>query len=340
MKLTIHIGTEKTGTTSIQAALAKDRARLAGQGVLFPKLFGSPNHMELAVAASDPNPRDELQMIELRRQNCGHDEYRERIAAQIADEIGDANATNVVVSNEHCHSRLRGPAAVRRLIDLFGIAPEQCRIVVYLRRQDRLAVSLYSTVLKLGGASSVFPETTGVELPYYFDLERVLDTYAQVVGRERIRVRLYEPGLLLNNDVVTDFYNVAGLGIEPSISPRQNESLSMAQAIFLRAFNERFPLIRDGAINPERGPIFEAIRNVGLGDRFRPAKDAAMAFYEQFRDGNVRVRAAFLPDLQRDTLFDEDFSEYPDASAPWQLTDENYLDFVSAIWRFRQRTGR
>jgi len=36
-KAILHIGTEKTGTTSIQLYLYENRARLARQGYLFPE---------------------------------------------------------------------------------------------------------------------------------------------------------------------------------------------------------------------------------------------------------------------------------------------------------------
>ena len=44
LKAIIHIGAEKTGTTSIQAFCSANRALLAKQGVLFPRVpgFGQP----------------------------------------------------------------------------------------------------------------------------------------------------------------------------------------------------------------------------------------------------------------------------------------------------------
>lgn len=336
MKLTLHIGTEKTGTTSIQAALAADRERLAEKGVLFPRLFGSPNHMELAVAATNPAPPDELQMIELGRQDCDLAEYRRRLAARIAEETQSGNFDRIVVSNEHCHSRLRDAEAIRRLIGLFGASPQDCEVIVYLRRQDRLAVSLHATVLQLGGKEALFRPQVAGALDHYFDFERVLDTYAQVLGPDRIRVRLYEPNGFQNGNVVSDFYAVAALGMAPSSTPRFNQSLSFSKAKFLRRFNAHFPILRDGRLNEERGRIFKVIQHVRPGPPFRPARAEAEAFYAPFREGNARVRARFLPDLDRSTLFDEDFSEYPETAPDWTLAEDEVFDFIAAIWRYRQ----
>lgn len=206
---------------------------------------------------------------------------------------------------------------------------------MYLRRQDRLAVSLYSTILKLGGAADIFPSVSSSSLPYYFNYEEILRNYSDVVGVDNVRVRLYDPEFLCGGDVVKDFYHVAHLGVQPSITPRENESLSFAQAVFLEKFNKRFPIMVDGRINDERGDIFQAIKNTGAGARFYPARSEAQTFYSAFFDGNERVRARFLPEHRRPALFDESFREYPEIAPDWSLGEADFFDFLAAIWRYR-----
>ncbi len=290
MKVTLHIGTEKTGTTSIQNALDRDRAALAAHGILYPRLFGSSNHMEIAVAAMDSDAGDELQMIELGKQDCSHPEYVARLKSRLREERDAGSFHHIVLSNEHCHSRLRHLDAVRRIVDLVDVPPEDFEIIVYLRRQDRLAVSLYSTRLKLGGQGGVFPPIRSGTLPHYFDFFRLLSLYSEVFGPERLRVRLYDRERLEGGDVVSDFYRLAQLGIVPSARPRANPSLSRQQVLFLERFNRQFPMVRDGRINRERGPIFAAIRKAGLGEPFLPPRNRAKSFYEHFRPSNALVR--------------------------------------------------
>lgn len=340
MKVTLHIGTEKTGTTSIQNALNRDRDTLAARGILYPRLFGSSNHMEVAVAAMDPDAGDELQMIELGRQDCSHREYVARLKSRLIEELDAGAYDQIVISNEHCHSRLRHLAAIRRIVELVDVSPEEFEIIVYLRRQDRLAVSLYSTRLKLGGRGEVFPMVRDTNLPHYYDFARLLSLYSEVFGPQRIRVRLYDRHRLDGGDVVSDFYRMAGLGIEPATRPRANPSLSRQQVLFLERFNDAFPMIRDGRINDERGPIFAAIRKAGLGEPFMPPRNEAEAFYAHFRPGNAEVRAGYFPDLDRETLFDEDFSDYPSDPQVNRLTESELMEFVGAIWRFQRGKGR
>lgn len=336
MKVTLHIGTEKTGTTSIQNALNRDRDALAAHGILYPRLFGSANHMEIAVAAMDSDTGDELQMIELGAQGCSHPEYVTRLKSRLREERDAGSYQHLVISNEHCHSRLRHLDAIRRIVDLVELPPEDFEIIVYLRRQDRLAVSLYSTRLKLGGAGDVFPTIKPDALPHYFDFSRLLSLYSEVFGPQRLRVRLYDRESLEGGDVVSDFYRVTSLGIVPSTHPRANPSLSRQQVLFLERFNRLFPMIRDGKINRERGPVFAAIRKAGLGEPFLPQRNRAMSFYEHFRRGNALIRESYFPNLEREALFDEDFSDYPSEPQTNRLTEDELMEFVASIWRFHR----
>lgn len=337
MKLILHIGTEKTGSTSIQQALAADREALAARGILYPRLFGRPNHTQLAIAAADPNPNNVQQLVELQRQGVDHPGYQARLAECLREEKASGRFDQMIVSSEHFHSRLTKPDAIQRLFHILGIAPQDTRIVVYLRRQDRLAVSHYSTKLKLGSTDEIFQ--VGKELPYYFCFDRLLANWAGFVDPSRISVRLFEMGRMTGGDVVSDFYDVAGLGLAPSRQPRANRSLSQQQALFLRRFNDIFPQVVDGRINEERGPVLKVIRNVGLGESFRPPREAAEAFYTLYRSGNAEVRARYLQDLDRPTLFDEDFSEYPEGAAQAGLDEETLFQFIAAFWRYAHGRG-
>lgn len=334
MKVIIHIGTEKTGTTSIQQSLAVDRHLLAERGILYPRLFGSENHMEVAVAAMEPRDDDELQMIELKRQSCSHTDYVRKLRLKILHEVQLGDYSTLLISNEHCHSRLTLHENICTLRSLFESFATSFEIVVYLRRQDRLALSIHSTRLKLGGLEDVFPKIDEGYLSLYFDFYALLKRFSLGFGSTNIKARIYEKSLLLNQNVVDDFYSTASLGISPSSRPKLNEALSSKQAKFLESFNKKFPLVADGVINSARGDIFSVIANVGLGDPFLPSRGDAEKFYNLFEGGNVKVRDKFFPQLSRESLFDESFEEYPHCQSNADLTFEDTMLFVAAIWTY------
>src|SRR5207244_2715391 len=107
-----------------------------------------------------------------------HAQYIEQLRDKIKEEIADGDYQRIIVSNEHCHSRLRAPEAVERLISLFGSGVTSVAVILYLRRQDRMAVSLHSTRTKLGGSGEVFPVAEIGRLPHYFRFDFLTEMYA------------------------------------------------------------------------------------------------------------------------------------------------------------------
>lgn len=334
MKLTLHIGTEKTGSTSIQRTLAARRDDLLAHGILYPRLFGSENHTELAVAAMGPRPQDTLQIQEAARTGLDHAAYAAAVTRRLAEEIDAAGVSHLLLSNEHCHGRLNDPDSIRRILDVVGRPIDVAEIVVYLRRQDRMAISMHSTRLHNGGLGEMLPRFAAPSA--YYDFNLLMSNYAGVFGADAIRPRLFERDRLVGGDVVSDLFALLDLGPPPAMG-MANRSLSRQQARFLELFNARFPLIVEGGLNPERGPIMAAIHKVLPGPPGRPSRGQAEAFQDQFAETNRLARDRFLPDLDRPSLFDDDFSGYPDHDETAQpLTEDEFMAFAAAIWTHRQ----
>jgi hypothetical protein len=64
MRLILHIGTPKAGSSSLQVALGANRAFLAERGVLYPALGRATHHSDLAAGLHHP---DSMREIDLRR---------------------------------------------------------------------------------------------------------------------------------------------------------------------------------------------------------------------------------------------------------------------------------
>ena len=73
---------------------------------------------------------------------------RARLRAAAAAEL--SGGATAIFCSEHCHSRLTSPSEVDTLRDFLGGFFDDVRVGVYLRRQDQVALSLYSTRLKSG----------------------------------------------------------------------------------------------------------------------------------------------------------------------------------------------
>jgi hypothetical protein len=190
----LHIGTEKTGSTSLQQCLAANRAALSRAGFIYPQGLGEPSHRKLAVYAMDDDRIDDG-----RRQ---YDATSPEAIAALRMEVEEhfsrmrrnfesvGSSSTVIFSSEHCHSRLVRSIEVERLRDLLYRLCDRVQVIVYLRPQHDLAISLYSTALRVGYAGR--PVLPSLESPSaYFDYAAMLDRWASCFGRANVTPRIY-----------------------------------------------------------------------------------------------------------------------------------------------------
>ena len=115
MKVILHIGLEKTGTTSIQRTCASKREELLRHGVLYPKTPGKSNHCAVAALAANPGKcldlRTQLGIVD----QSAFDAFLAEFPAKLQAEIRESGVDCVLLSNEHCSSRLGNPEELARL---------------------------------------------------------------------------------------------------------------------------------------------------------------------------------------------------------------------------------
>ena len=241
----------------------------------------------------------------------------------------------LALSNEHCHSRLTSINSIRTLHGLLKCFAKRLDVLVYLRRQDRVAVSLYSTALRFGAfGRPIFMEVSSKELPYYYDYDEILSRYSAVF--DSVQVRLFPDGAMIRRDLLVDFLDALGVSssIDVNRPKRINKSLSAEAQVFLAQFNRYLPQFNGaGTLNP-RLDLSEALELLLPGKGIMPARWEAQRFLKHFESGNDRVRRTFFP--ERLSLFDDDFSEYPIVAhdAP-QLSAEQAIEIAAGLWRYQ-----
>ncbi|UHD14508.1 hypothetical protein [Thiocapsa bogorovii] len=311
----LHIGTEKTGTSSIQHFLSMNRSALAEQGVIYPSFTGTQGGSQwgfVAAVAERPWKSGIGAKLDIYNSTDARN-YRERLIEAIDEELTRCHeAHTLLVSSEHFHSRLRSQALIHDLKDLLGRWTHDFRVIVYFRRQDRVAVGHYSTKLKSGDPDpTVFPHDDMTTLPYYYDYGRIYENWAEVFGTKAMAPGLFEREELEQGDLISDFCAKAGLSIEGKERPgRINSSLSDRGVQLFRELNRQWPQPETSPRNPARERLVALISKQHRGKIYPASRQEALDFFGRFRDSNEKLAKLAFPDRRR-PLFPDDFSDYP-----------------------------
>jgi len=326
----LHIGTEKTGTTTLQAHLANNRLALEKMGFIYPSSLGRMAHVRMVTHAMDDDHIDD-QRKRLNVTTCQQiAAHRCEVEAALKQEVRTAPSDSVLLlSSEHCHSRLNRKSEVQRLRDLLAPYCSEFQIVVYLRPQHELAVSRYSTALRVGFADFEMIPTVN-HLPPLYDYGALLDRWSAVFGNAEITPRIYAADEMKNGDVCSDFLDLIGIAQDHSpFAQPANKSLSADAQIFLNQMNKR---LGNAQI---RGDIARLIERVSSGPSLLPGRREAEQFYQLFAEGNERVRRKWFP--HRTSLFEPHFEEYPLEPQAADLSIERAFDLFAALWKEKQK---
>lgn len=343
----LHIGLEKTGSTSLQALLAANRDDLARRGILYPRSAGRSNHLHLVTACLDFGAKDNIKADHLAVTGMDEAEWRQRFLSEFDSELrtgrygrslpgitirGAADWHTLVLSSELISSRLVTKSELDRLLDWIAGYVQEIEIVAVLRRQDRLAISRFSSSLRAGNpdmetvftneSRRLFAQAPAQrprdDLQDFYDYERLLGRFERAARRCQIKVRLrpliYDPpgG---RGEVIAEFLKLLGVERQELAVANSSESLNpalgnLAQRVIAR-LNQRLPYqLKDGRINPLRRALVRRLELRVKGPARAIARNEARTFYRRFEASNEAVRRAYFPDAS--SLFDPDFDRYPE----------------------------
>lgn len=244
MKLIIHIGTEKTASTSLQYFFNENRNSLSRNGIHYAECLGHRNHRKLVVASMDNCKTDDW--IESR--GLGNDRKRTRFSCKVRRLFGKEimqlpdSINTVLISSEHFHSRLTMPSELKALKEFLNEHFCEIEIVVYFRRQSSLLRSKYTTMLRAGNRNS-FKEFYNNELDlegHYYDYEKLLSLWGKEFGAVNIKVREFNKNKFYAQHICYDFLHTLSptLSLSDFILPEdQNPSLNRIGLNLLRLLN-------------------------------------------------------------------------------------------------------
>jgi hypothetical protein len=310
MKLSLHIGLEKTGSTSIQRMLLSNRDELRRRSVWVPaSIVGWDQHARLYTFAKDEGYIDDFLIY------CGLTDQSERTKAingWKADFLKEARHTecgSCIISSELLQSRITTTAEIESLKLILQSIFDQIRIIIYLRDPLRLTLSFISTALRSGFSLEKLP-IPGDELFHKMGLEiklnhrRTINFWKSAFPEAELSVRIFETDFLFSGCVVSDFLAQCEISAEGLVlPPTTNSSLGTGAASILSALNKVYPRINaESLYNYHRDKLLEIIdKEMKGGSPMLPTEEIYLAYQAAYLESNEWVRKTYFP--HKETLF-------------------------------------
>ena len=326
MECIVHIGTEKTGSTSLQRFLSLNRSSLLENGIAYTKTLGETVNNGICLLSYSTERRDNLTQkinvvsdTDFRQKQ---QKLKRRFKNEIAKIVRSGAVKKFIISSELIQSRLKTQKDVERLrsllVDELGF--DKITVVVYLRDPALTAQSLFSTAMKVGHSWRKPPPPNDDYFGNICDHESTLKRFGAVFGEDSLVIRLFQRGNLRSDSIITDFFYVLQEPIMPGyiLPENSNPSLSSTAVSLLREINAISPKISRSLDESQRSHFISILENNSTSS-YKMSQELKTEYDDYFAKSNEWVRKKYFP--QREQLF---FRDSPNCENPEQL-------FVSEI---------
>jgi len=229
----IHIGWHRTGTTSLQLFLAKNKVLLEGEYKIYYPAIGMLEFAHHPIAWSLKGINNSLWGV-IEGQAGNTEEYIRRII----EGMDNSQCNSAIISSEEfCVLDLHEISLLYSAIKNNGL---NAIIVVYVRRPDEYVESAYNMKVKWWG-----DRFTGDFNEFLFQVESSLNKlvdrlgqWADMFGKDNIVVREYSRNTMKEGDTRVDFCSILGIDWRRfEFDEIWNESLGPRSIEFMRIIN-------------------------------------------------------------------------------------------------------
>lgn len=289
-RLFLHIGTHKTGTTSIQYTLARSEPELAKHNAVYPGNYAgqnNPGHHYLA-----------------------YGEANKRYAS-LLKQIDQSTQDSVILSTELLSTS--PPEQISGLLRRFD-----AKIICLLRRQDDYLESMYRELCKSSFCKQSSEEyinavlsdqpllifsnfkQTSLRSPLPGDYDKLLGRYAEIVGEENIIAIPYDdPGF--GGDAVEKFSRAIDIPLKAAQGGARNVSFSPEVVELRRRLDQHLQDDEKLALRPMFWKLNDALASEQKGESIL-STEQRRRILSHYAASNDRVRARFIPDAKVEWL--------------------------------------
>ena len=254
-RLFLHIGRFKTGTSSIQRTLFKNREQLLASDFYYPEHVNNNHVLSFPFLFID-NPQASPEFKKKLAKYKDADELIFEKRNMWMNEFNCCKCSNFIICAENLSMfNINEIKKVRLFLENFF---DEVKIVVYLRHFSTLIPSEIQQAVK----NNYFPVDFNSVVDDYINhrndiifYKKTIENWSKVFSRENLVVRPYEKDIMKNKDVVLDFLQTIGCNPDKLELEKitANKTMGSNAVAFLSRLNESYPVFINGKPNPERG---------------------------------------------------------------------------------------
>lgn len=336
----LHIGSYKTGTTSLQRYFHTNSEKLLCNNVLYPQsIINIKMEAQHEFSAWADNFNNDFSVVSLFNVTTSEEkiQFDKDVFAYYSHLLKDSYDKNqsLLLSTEYIFDL--SIESLARIKHFFKKDPRELKIILYLRRVDLLMISAYYHHILTGVHKTDRPVFNKYD-PLLKFKEKLL-VVSEIFGKENIIIRPFDKTRFVNGNLIDDFLSILEIDNSgfKSISDANIGLSSIEATVLVEASNTIKPFLKIGETevrNPEYSKLINKLQQLKLESTkdMLVSKVEALNLYNQFKDDYRLIQKEYLPNYPHDTLFNEDFSMYEEEYKPLDLTFEQGAEIMLALW--------
>ncbi|MCP4053630.1 MAG: hypothetical protein GY739_11285 [Mesoflavibacter sp.] len=211
VKVLIHIGPPKSGTSAIQYSLQKNKQKLAANGIYYPKHLIDVNGISSGNLSSIYDVANKDRTINATK------------VFSLLAKCAELNMHTLLLSSEFFFERIN---------EIVTVLP-QAKFITYVRNPLDSFESLYNQSVKRHHKVQPIKMSTKLPMLYLTKLYRLIDE----LGADKFILRSYSKSAFFKGSIINDFYSILGVETPSDVNKNINSSYSFEALEFKRWLN-------------------------------------------------------------------------------------------------------
>jgi len=300
----LHIGVEKTGTTSIQKFLYLNRALLNQNGYQLTDSLSKPNNTGITVLSLSSLKNEEIKYFSVISSEEKFNKKKQFLKWSIKEEVKKAKpGSKFIFSNEHMHSLLSSREEIdflKKFLQSIGFT--DFTVLVFVRPIIEMVRSRRSTAFK-NAIINIHPrlqDASKENFPYLYNLKESFNKWISVFGKRNIKVMKFDSS---DKDFLYQKFlgavNLEAKDIHLLIPEISNKSLSYEAMLSL--FNKKNEILKKYKKRKHLINFIQKLKNdfsQHYGNKIAIFEDILRSFENRFEEDNIYIFKEFNVDLK------------------------------------------